>query len=135
MMTITIDNNLQQLAILINKSLEYLEQNKINQDVIQDIQLIIEEVVTNIIKYAYCQEQKQSIMITLKIDRDRIISTFEDYGKSFNPLQQIEDHDQFLATKQDTIGGLGIFLVQELADYIKYIREDNKNILLVEKHY
>ena len=44
MMTITIDNNLQQLTILINKSLEYLEQNKINQDVIQDIQLIIEEV-------------------------------------------------------------------------------------------
>ena len=137
MVTISIDNNLQELKTLTHQLVEYLHSANINESIVGDIQLITEEIVSNIIKYAYPQKQKQkeSIIVTIKIEHDRIVTTFEDDGKAFNPLINIDDSDLFLATKKETVGGWGIFLVKELADYIEYTREDSKNILVIEKNY
>ena len=135
MITISIDNKLEELEKLINQSVEYLYLGQITPNIIEDMQLIIEEVVSNIIKYAYPDQTSESIVITLNVTDDRIISTFEDYGVAFNPLQIIEEQNLAGEKKKDTIGGWGIILVQELSDSIKYTREDSKNLLLVEKNY
>ena len=51
----------------------------------------------------------------------------------FNPTQQ-EDPDVTQSAEDRPIGGLGIFLVRQIMDDIRYERKDDKNILTLTKH-
>ena len=61
------------------------------------------------------------------------MSTFEDSGKPFDPLQKA-DPDVTLAAEDRAIGGLGIFLVKKTMDDMKYRYENGKNVLTLYKH-
>jgi anti-sigma regulatory factor (Ser/Thr protein kinase) len=94
------------------------------------IELALEEILVNVVHYAYDQEEGD-IELTFNLrDPDRLEVEVVDWGKPFNPLtRQSLDPSQDL--KSRPIGGWGIAFVRHLADNLDYTREDNKNILLI----
>jgi len=98
---------------------------------LNDINLIAEEIFTNIVYYAYAPGNG-SVLIVISVT-DKIILKFEDTGKPYNPLLQ-PDPDLEISMENRDIGGLGIFIVKKLADSIEYSRIDNRNILTVSKN-
>ncbi|SLM32857.1 Predicted anti-sigma F protein (E-sigma F) [Desulfamplus magnetovallimortis] len=94
------------------------------------ISLIVEEIAVNIINYAYDTEESQTITIEFDKDSDHIYISFIDTGYAFDPLSA-EEPDTTKDLNDRQIGGLGLFLVKQMADDIKYNRCDNKNILTV----
>ena len=60
--------------------------------------------------------------------------TLIDKGKAFDPLQR-EDPDVSLSAEARKIGGLGIFLVKKNMDKVDYRREDDKNIITMQKSW
>ena len=96
------------------------------------IRLACEELVMNITSYAYPEDVDGFLDVDIEKTDDRIVISFKDGGVPFNPLEQ-EKPDTKLSWEQRNIGGLGIFLVIEETDAVRYAYEDNKNILTVEK--
>lgn len=97
-----------------------------------DFQLCLDELVSNIINYAYTPGSEQRI--TVNYMANDILNGFEiiDSGAPFNMLEKAEpDVNKKLSSME--IGGLGIFLLKKLMDHIEYERENNHNKLRIYK--
>ncbi len=106
-----------------------LEQIQAEHKKIYQINLVLEEILVNISKYAY-RDNKGIVDISYEIsdDHKNIKVIIKDKGKEFNPLEK-EDPDLSTSAQDRKIGGLGIFIVKNMVDDIKYQRLNNENIL------
>lgn len=97
------------------------------------IDMAIDEILTNIVSYAYPGGTGE-MTVRYEFDpSDRMVSiTFSDSGIPFDPLQK-PDPDITLPAEQRRIGGLGIFMVKSMMHAMKYRRENGKNILTIHK--
>ena len=96
------------------------------------MQLSLEEIFTNIVKYGYDDSREHEIAVRFEWLAQRLRVSFEDDGVPFNPLTAAEP-DVSAALKERRIGGLGIHMVRTLMDRVSYERVKNKNILTFEK--
>lgn len=93
-----------------------------------NINLILEELLTNIIFYGYQDHAQHVIYITFEKGDSDITLTIEDDAMAFNPLEQEAiDLDTLLEDKP--IGGLGIHFVKNLTQSLDYERTAEGNIL------
>ncbi len=107
--------------------LECLPKNRLQID------LAVEEIFVNIANYAYGDKQGKAV-IRVSICQNPPIAefVFMDEGMPYNPLAK-EDPDINLSAEQRQIGGLGVFLVKKIADYVNYEHKDGKNVLTIQK--
>lgn len=103
-------------------------------DVTFNLNLVLEEAISNIILYAYPKEESQTLTVVAKTQDDNLIFVITDSGKEFDPTQ-IPDADITLSAEEREIGGLGIFLIRQIMNKVEYQRIDNKNILTLSKEY
>ena len=96
------------------------------------MELCVEEVVVNIINYAYT-ENEGSLRMNCSKDSAEFVITIEDKGIPFNMLEK-EDPNVDAPADEREIGGLGVFLVKELMDEVIYSRENGVNTLVLKKH-
>lgn len=101
-------------------------------DVWSSIRLIIEELVVNVVEYAYPDGTDGYLYVEITSDRERITLCFRDGGVPFNPLE-FPSPDTSLPMDQRPIGGLGIFLVKKEMDTAEYKNANGENILTVTK--
>lgn len=132
-LNLTIRNELAELALVKQQLNQLLQEDIINREVWEDLWLISEEVLTNIIKYSYGAERVGTIQVLITGDREKLLLSFEDTGEAFNPLETTIDPLLDEEIENRPIGGLGIFLVKQLADRLDYSYRDGKNILTLEK--
>ena len=72
-------------------------------------------------------------IIEVELTEDpRVVITFIDSGKPFNPLAN-EDPDITQTADERKIGGLGIFMVKKSMDKVSYEYKDGHNVLTIEK--
>ena len=122
--------NIEQITAFVDRELEKRDcpARQLNQ-----IRTAIDEIVSNIARYAYTPETGN---VTVQFDYDEpernVLLTFTDEGVPFDPFQR-SDPDITLSAEERKIGGLGIFLVRKIMDDVRYIREDGKNILRIRK--
>lgn len=101
--------------------------------VMTQITLAVEEVFVNIASYAYPDSSGDAeVFVELKTDPPAVQICFADSGIPFDPLKA-EAPDLTLSAEERPIGGMGIFLVRELMDDVRYRYEGGKNILSFEK--
>ncbi len=97
------------------------------------IRLVVEELVINIVNYAYPDGNNDYLDVETNLTEDQITIRFRDSGVPFNPLEQ-ESPDMSQPLRQRQIGGLGIFLVSKKMDHMTYERSDGENVLTVRKY-
>lgn len=96
------------------------------------LRLACEEIVMNVTTYAYPDGTEGYLDVDIEKTADRIIVSFKDGGKPFNPLEQ-KKPDTNQSWMQRRIGGLGIFLVTKKMDDIYYAYVNNQNVLTIER--
>ena len=100
--------------------------------VITQMNIIAEELFTNVAKFAYkdstgyCQIDIEKLDGSIKV-------RFIDNGGMFNPLEK-EDPDISTGADEREIGGLGILMVKKMSDQIEYSYQSNCNILTLVKN-
>jgi sigma-B regulation protein RsbU (phosphoserine phosphatase) len=101
------------------------------QDLLFKIRLSVEEIIENVVQYAY---ENGAGYLEISTDREDNILTirFKDAGKPFNPLEK-PDPDITLSATDRPIGGLGIYLCKQLMDDLYYEYKDNCNTLTIKK--
>ena len=101
-------------------------------DVVFNLDLVIEEAVVNIINYAYPKEEHQYIYLSAHVHEGSIVFVLTDTGKEFDPTLAPEA-DITLSADEREIGGLGIFLIRQIMNEVRYQRIEGKNVLTLEK--
>ena len=98
------------------------------------IRLVTEELVVNIVNYAYADATDglptatDYLDVEIQRDADSITLRFRDGGVPFNPLAR-EVPDTSLPLEKRRIGGLGIFMVVEMMDSVSYEYTNGENVL------
>ena len=110
----------------------WLADRKAPADVHYLANLVIEELVTNCIKYGYEDGGEHVIEVKLQISGNELTLTVTDDGRPFNPLD-VPAPDTRLPVHDRPIGGLGIYMVRQMSDRMEYVRADGRNRITVRK--
>lgn len=129
-LTLTIKNDIHELGPLSEQIQVFLEPLELPPRAAYVVDLALEEMVTNIIKYGYDDEDVHDIGVRVEVLEREILITLEDDGHEFDPLQAPEPEKPD-SIHERKIGGLGIHLVRNMAAGMTYRREDGRNILQV----
>lgn len=98
------------------------------------IDVAIDELMSNIARYAYDPETgPATVRVEVEEDPMRVVITFIDNGKPYDPLAG-EEPDITLSAEEREIGGLGVFLVKKTMDDVSYEYKDGQNILKIKKN-
>ena len=93
------------------------------------LDLIIEEVVLNIVQHGY-GDVGGAIELKCAVQGDLLLLEFIDAAAEFDPLRR-KDPDIECPLEERQVGGLGIYLVKQLAASVEYERRDDRNVLKV----
>ena len=105
---------------------------KPDPQMLDKLNLALEEIVTNIILYAYPEGTEGTVDIDSSVDGRTLCFVISDSGTAFDPTAR-EEVDITTGVMERPIGGLGIHLVRQIMDSVSYERKDNKNILTITK--
>lgn len=95
-----------------------------------NLNLALEEVVTNVISYAYPSTEEHVFQVIADGEPKEVISLqVIDDGVAFDPLKEAPEVDITLGLEERPVGGLGIFLVRKIMNEVVYERLGDKNIL------
>ncbi len=96
------------------------------------LQLAAEELLMNTIMHGYGKEREDaSIWLTLHPQPEGVAFIIEDGAPPFNPFKDGPRPDTDAALGDRPIGGLGVMLVQEMADSVSYSRDRYNRLSLV----
>lgn len=119
-------NGMQHALSYIEKTIE-LYSFPLRKD--KQICIIADEVLSNIVQYAYPLNEGV-FFVKIKRKKNKIQMQFCDNGIPFNPL--LKEASNINESYQNrSIGGLGIHIVKQLSNRIKYKRRKGKNIVTV----
>jgi serine phosphatase RsbU (regulator of sigma subunit)/anti-sigma regulatory factor (Ser/Thr protein kinase) len=129
---IKVINKLSELGRLSQALEAFGERHGLAPRIVHDLNLALEETLTNIISYGYLDNREHEIKLRLTAQPGEITAEVEDDGQPFNPLESPEP-DIGKVVEQRPVGGLGIHLVRKLMDTLRYERLGATNRLTMKK--
>lgn len=106
----------------------FLEGQEVEGEAAFTVRLAVEEIVTNIIKYAYDDTGAHGISLEIRLAPGRVVIQVADDGREFDPLAASAP-DLDLSLEEKEVGGVGIHLVRTMAESLEYARVGGKNVL------
>lgn len=106
----------------------------IPDDIVFDLKLAVDEACTNIITHGYKGMDPGSIILSFRIQPDRILVQITDFGHVFEPVEGSQPDVQ-AALDDRELGGLGLFLIYQTMDNIDYQASEEGNTLTFTKFY
>ena len=131
----SITNKLENISLIIDSFGEFSAKHGIPSEVVQKIDIVFDELLTNTISYAYSDSAEHEIEVKIRYYQEKLIITIMDDGKPYNPFDRT-DPDTSLGLDDREIGGLGVHLVKLLVDdyQYEYKHQIRKNITSFRKH-
>ncbi len=129
---ITLKNRLSELDDLKSRFSQFADENAISLSTARTINVVIDELLGNIMNFAYKDKMSHNIEFKAELKDDRMELTVIDDGIPFNPiLSKTPDISKTLEERE--IGGLGIHVVKNLVDELSYERRNDRNVLNMVK--
>ena len=123
-------DDLQQVAIFVE---EIADELHLSPELTMNFNLVLEEMVTNVIFYAYPEGKEAPILLTAMANDDTISFIITDEGQPFDPTAS-EDADMSINPADRELGGMGIFICRQIMDDVSYQRINGQNVLTLTKN-
>lgn len=128
----TLGSELGEIPRLMEAVASFCEQGELGADVAMEIELVLEEAVTNSIRHGFVDGDEHSVTVRMACADAELTLEVIDDGIPYNPLQRAPvDVDAPL--EERSIGGLGIHLIKNLMDEVEYDRVELGNRLRMRK--
>ena len=99
---------------------------------LKEIDLILEELFTNVVRHGFKDNKEHDIDISLSCDDSILEIRMEDDGEPFD-ITASPSPDTRCALDKRCIGGLGVHFVKHFIDECRYYRKKNRNIIVLKK--
>lgn len=107
----------------------FAEANELGEDLRRDASLVLDELLSNVVKYGRREELVPELELTLHVPAGGGLElAVRDSGPAFDPLAA-EAPATGAALEEREIGGLGLHLVRALAESVEYSRVDGRNVV------
>jgi anti-anti-sigma factor len=128
---LSIENKLAELPGLNATLAKFLREHDVPQRAAYAVNVVIDELVVNVIRYAYVDDDTHLIDIEISIEGEQVILRIADDGRPFDPRKgpELDPH-----AEDGEIAALGLLLVLELIDVLKYRRMEDVNRVEVRIH-
>jgi anti-anti-sigma factor len=125
---LAIKNELAELKGLYETLARFLDAHHVPPKAEYAVNLAIDELVTNVMRYAYVDYDTHLIDIGVVIAGDQIVLRIVDDGRPFDPRTgpALDVH-----AEEREAGGLGLLLVLDMVDALNYRRVEEKNCVEV----
>ena len=120
---------LEHVAVFIE---EICEELGLGMELQMNLNLVLEEMVSNIIFYAYPEGTDAEIELMAEYDGNELTFVLSDQGREFDPTLK-EDADVDVNPIDREIGGMGIWIVKNIMNQVTYQRLEGKNLLTMKK--
>ena len=131
---LTLCNSIDQISLLPAFVEDAVKASKLNPDMASSLNLALEEAVANVINYAYPEGTEGEVIIDAATTDSALSFTITDNGKPFDPTARGEV-DINASIEDRPVGGLGIHLVRQIMDDVRYERRGERNVLILTKKY
>lgn len=128
-----IKNKIEELEKLPQYIRQVLDKYDTDPDTADKINLALEELLTNTISYGYKTKKEETITITSHINNGEITIQVSDTGEKFDITAQAPEVELDQPVEKRKIGGLGIFLINQIMDSIEYNYICEKNTITLTK--
>ena len=115
-----------------NQISELERVNQLDMELQMNLNLVMEEMVSNVIFYAYPQGTEAEIELVAESDGKEVTFVLSDSGKEFDPTMKEGVNTDINPAERD-IGGMGIFIVKNIMNKVTYQRLKGKNLLTMKK--
>ena len=100
----------------------------------RSLNIALDELLANELSHGMAGRDGCLVTIEAELDQERVIVTLTDDGPPFDPFRQAAP-DTTLSVEERPIGGLGLHLVRELMDEVRYQRRDGHNVVVLVKQF
>ena len=121
---------ISSLEIMADFVARFLERNKIKEDTSFKLNLMIEEIFTNMVKYGNGGTDEMSLCLTIK--GSEIVVTMIDFDVAPFDITESPEVDTHMPLNERKPGGLGLHLVKTLADEVIYEHVDGNSIVTMK---
>lgn len=125
---------LESLPILREFITDCCRRFQVPEEIILDLKLAVDEACTNIITHGYKGMDPGSIILSFRIEAERILVEITDFGHCFEPVPTSMP-DVEAALEDRALGGLGLFLIYQTMDNIDYEVTEAGNCLTFTKNF
>ena len=108
------------------------EELGLDMELQMNLNLVMEEMVSNVIFYAYPEGKTAEIELVAESDGKELTFVLSDKGKEFDPTAKA-DADPDVNPAERDIGGMGIYIVKNIMNQVTYQRLEGKNLLTMKK--
>ncbi len=130
--TLILRNDVAELERVMSFVSDLCLRNSISPETEYDLNLALDEMVTNVAKYAYPEGGEHLYTLQITVNEDEFVARFEDDGVDFNPTEYPRpDLDAPLQGRKE--GGLGIYLIRQIMTSVEHQRVAGKNIVTLRK--
>ena len=126
-------NRLEEIARVNETFNAFAGERGVPDEVRRKLNLVFDELLNNIISYAYNDDDEHYIEIVFVIGDECFVVTITDDGHPFNPLDS-DDPNTELSVEDRPVGGLGLHLVRSVMDEVAYERHDKNNVVTLKKN-
>ena len=122
----------KNLAQIRNFTSAYARRNSFSREEMNRLKISIDEICSNIVRYAYEGIERGDIQVRIQRRKNRITVKILDKGVAFDPSTiEAPDLDKFVKEKRH--GGIGFHLVKKLNDEVLYKRVGNMNVITIQR--
>ena len=108
------------------------EELQLDMELLMNLNLVMEEMVSNVIFYAYPEGKTADIELSAELVGHQLTFILSDKGREFDPTMK-EDIDTETDPADRDLGGLGIYIVKNIMNEVTYQRLEGKNLLTMRK--
>jgi len=130
--TLILKNDLAEVERVASFISALCEQHAVPPELEYDLNLALDEIITNVIKHAHSDGGEHPFTVRVTLSDEEFVAQVEDAGVEFNPTKH-PPPDLDSPIEQRRIGGLGIYLVQQIMDSMEYERTAGKNLVTLRK--
>lgn len=124
--------DISEISRLVEAIEGFAKANGLTEETAGLINLVLDEIVSNIINYGCVEERDYHLKISVRLNGRTIEVVVEDDATPFDPLE-VDPPDVEASLEDRPIGGMGLHLVRHFTDDISYEHDGSMNRLTLTK--
>ena len=129
---VSLVNDLREITAVAAKIDAFCEFRTLGPQIAYAVNLAIDEILTNTISYGYDDDEPHRMELIVRLEDEMLVVVIVDDSRVFNP-SLLRKPDIEASIEDRALGGLGLFLVQQMMDGVAYQRRGGCNVVTLTK--